>query len=120
MDDCNHVAVVPPPGSKYSTFTKKDPYNQDAINIEEPDDKRLASILKDIANDVQVGIVMEEEYPSKSDNGHLAILDMEVRKDEESGHILYRQYEKPMNSKLVMHSMPAQTYSLRKVSTHRK
>jgi hypothetical protein len=60
------------------------------------------------------GIVMEEEYPSKSDNGHLAILYMEVRTDEDSGHILYRHYEKPMTSKLVMHSMSAQSYSCKK------
>ena len=65
------------------------------------------------------GIVMEEEYPSKIDNGHLAILDMEVRTDEDSGHILYRHHEKPMTSKLVMHSMSAQSYSCTK-SVHKQ
>ena len=49
-----------------------------------------------IANDVQVGIVMEDDYPSKNINGHLAILDMEVRTDEETGHISHRHYEKPI------------------------
>ena len=39
---------------------------------------------------------------------------MEVRTDEESGNILYRHYEKPMTSKLVMHSMSAQSYSCKK------
>ena len=39
---------------------------------------------------------------------------MEVRTDEESGHILYRHYAKPMTSKLVMHSMSAQSYSCKK------
>ena len=52
-----------------------------------------------IANDVQVGIVIEDEYPSKNVNGHLAILDMEVRTYEETGHILYHHYEKPIASK---------------------
>ena len=109
VDDSNQVGIVPPPGSEYCPTTKKLIYNQDIIMMGEPDDKRLASILKDIANDVQVGIVMEDDYPSKNINGHLAILDMEVRTDEETGHILYRHYEKPMASKLVLHSSSAQS-----------
>ena len=39
---------------------------------------------------------------------------MEVRSDKDSGHILYRHYEKPMTSKLVMHSMSAQSYYCKK------
>ena len=79
MDDSNQVGIVPPPGSEYCPTTKKLIYNQDILMMGEPDDKRLASILKNI-------------------NGHLAILDMEVRTDEETEHILYRHYEKPMAS----------------------
>ena len=41
-------------------------------------DSRLARVLKDIANDVQPGIELEEDHPSTQDNRMMPILDMSV------------------------------------------
>ena len=84
------------------------------VGEEGNDDKRLANILKDIANDVQEGIKMEEDYPSKNENGRMPILDMSVWTDEETGFIMYAHYEKPMASKLIMHAQSAQSSSCKK------
>ena len=112
--DSDQLAVVPVPGSKYDREREKVISDQlDGID-EENDEKRLATILKDIANDVQEGIEMEEDFPSKNENGRMPILDMSVWADKDDGYILYSHYEKPMSSKLVMHAESAQSSSCKR------
>ena len=64
---------------------------------------RLARVLKDIANNVNRDIVMVEDYPTKNDNGKLAVLDMNVWMDVEN-YIMHEHYEKPLSCKKVMHA----------------
>ena len=65
-----------PPGTKYNIRTGKlvDNTNQ----LEETEEESTARILKEVANSVQVGIVMEEDFPSRNADGKLPILDMKV------------------------------------------
>jgi hypothetical protein len=65
--------------------------------------ERTARIFKEIANSVQEGIVMEEDFPSRNPDGKLAILDMKVWKDE-NHFLVYQHYEKPMASRQVLKS----------------
>ena len=46
--------------------------------VNEEEDVRLARVLREIANCVMEGIVIEADFPSKNGNERLAILDMEV------------------------------------------
>ena len=78
----------------------------------------MARILKDIANSIDENIQMEEEYPSKSDNNRLAILDVEVWKDDHN-FIVYRHYEKKVASRKVLHANSAQSAACKK-SVHVK
>ena len=73
----------------------------------------MARILKDIANSIDENIQMEEEYPSKSDNNRLAILDIEVWKDDHN-FIVYRHYEKKVASRKVLHANSAQSAACKK------
>jgi hypothetical protein len=50
---------------------------------------------------------MEEDYPTKNPNEKLAILDMYVWMDSEH-YIVYKHYEKPTASKLVIGAQSAQ------------
>ena len=111
IDDSNQVAVVPLPGSRYDTDSGKVVIDQDSDRTEENDDKRLAGILKSIANDVQMGIQMEDDYPSNNGDGRMPILDMKVWTDNEDGCILYCHYQKPMATTRVMHAQSAQSSS---------
>ena len=58
-------------------------------------------------------IQMEDEYPSKSDNNRLAILDLEVWKDDHN-FIVYRHYEKKVASRKVLHANSAQSAACKK------
>ena len=83
VDDSNQVAVVPPPGARYDANTKTVVHEEVNQVEDEADDSRLARILREIANDVQPGIVMEEDNPSKHPDGKMPILDMKVSSTEE-------------------------------------
>ena len=75
--------MVPPPGAKYDANTKTVVQEQVGQVEEEADDSRLARILRQIANDVQPGIIMEEDHPSQHPDGKMPILDMSVSINEE-------------------------------------
>ena len=70
----------------------------------------MARVLREIANDVQVGIELEEDHPSAHENGMMPILDMNVWVNEE-GIIMYKHYEKEVSSKKIMHAKSAQSAS---------
>ena len=113
VDDSNQIAVVPPPGAKYDANTKTVVHEQVAQVEEEADDGRLARILKEIANDVQPGIIMEEDHPSQHTDGKMPILDMKVSINEE-GFIVYQHFEKPVSSKKIMNVNSAQSMQCKK------
>jgi hypothetical protein len=85
----------------------------DVDNDQRSDDARTAEILKHIANDVMEGIIMEEDYPSKNENGKLAILDMNVWLDS-NHHMVYQHYEKPTASTQVLSEQSAQSAACKK------
>ena len=112
-DDSNQIAKTPPVGSKYDRNKQKVVYDENELRIDEQEDKRLARILKEIANTVQEGIVMVEDTPSQNSSGKLPILDMEVWMTEEK-KVVYRHYEKPMSNRRVMNAKSAQSSSCKK------
>ena len=87
------MVIVPPPGSKYDDITKKVIVDENVRDMLECDDERTARILTEIANDVLPGIVMEFDVPSRNANDKMAILDMEVWMDSQTGKILFQHYE---------------------------
>ena len=68
IDDSNQVAVVPPPGAKYDTITKKMIIDDNLVDtdIELSEDERTAKVMTDIANSVMTGIVMVFDVPSRN------------------------------------------------------
>ena len=113
IDDSNQGAEVPPPGSEYDVRTKKLIIDDRNIVEGEDGDKRLARVLKTIANSVQTDILMEEDYPNKNTDKKMPILDMKVWLDN-NGHILHQHYEKKMTNKKVIDSRSAQSRSCKK------
>ena len=85
IDDSNQLGRVPPEGSMYDANTKRVVNNEEEADLRrgEEKDSRLARVLRDIANDVQVGIELEEDHPSAHENGMMPILDMNVWVNEE-------------------------------------
>ena len=81
VDDSNQIATVPPPGSKYDKNTGKIVVDESEFTLENSEE-RSARVLKSTANEVQDGIVMEEDIPSKHDDKKIPILDMKVWIDE--------------------------------------
>ena len=110
VDDSNQAAEVLPPGSKYDKIRNKLEFDQDELLVrgEEGEEARLARIMREIANEVQEGIVMEEDYPDKNPNKKLAILDMCVWMNSEH-FLVYQHYEKSVASKLVIGAQSAQS-----------
>ena len=55
----------------YDANTKRVVNNEEEADLRrgEEKDSRLARVLRDIANDVQVGIELEEDHPSAHENG---------------------------------------------------
>ena len=87
---------------------KKAVIDESLVALDDGDDeKRLATVLKDIANDVLPDIQMEEDYPNKHENKKMAILDMNVWTEEHDGCIMFEDYLKPISSKKVMHEESA-------------
>ena len=56
---------------------------------------------------------MEDDVPSRSSDGKMAILDMEVWIEQENGNIMFQHYEKPTASHNIMHANSAQSISCR-------
>ena len=110
LDDSNQVTVVPSPGAKYDNILKKVVIDE---NLQECEDKRTARILTDIANSILQGIIMEYDIPKRNMNNKMAILDMEVWVDRQSGGIVFQHYEKPTASHKIMHADSAQSISCR-------
>ena len=104
IDDSNQAAVVPPPGAHYDKDNKKVIVDPNYMIQNEMEDKRMARVLKDIANSVMPGIVMEEDFPSKNMDSKMPILDMKVWTDETDGFIMFQHYQKPMSCKKIMHA----------------
>ena len=69
--------------------------------------------MKEIANEVQVGIAMEDDFPSKNRDQKLPILDMKVWLDA-SHNIVYEHYEKEVASRKVLHQTSAQSTTCKK------
>ena len=113
IDDSNQVAVVPPPGSRYDRESKKVVIDETIIDMDENDDKRLATILNEIANDIIPGIIMEHDIPSKNIDNKMPILDMKVWIERSSGNIMFQHYEKPTASGNIMHANTAQAVTCR-------
>ena len=65
VDDSNQIAVTPPKGAKYNKETKRIDIDAE-FNDERQEDERLATILKEIADDVMPCIQMEADWPSKN------------------------------------------------------
>ena len=114
IDDSNQVAVVPPPGSRYDSESKKVVTDEHMIDIHENDDERLATILIEIANSITPGIIMEYDAPSKNADSKMPILDMKVWMDESNGNILFQHYEKPTASGKILHVNSAQAVTCRR------
>ena len=82
----------------------------------ESSDSRLARVIKDIANDVQPGIELEEDHPNEYENGMMSIIDMNVWMSP-LGLILYKHYEKEVsNKKIPPGQLHAKRVILRRVS----
>ena len=115
IDDSDQLGRVPPEGSRYDAITKRIVNNEEEADLRrgEAKDSRLARVLREIANDVQVGIELEEDHPSAHENGMMPILDMNVWVNEE-GVIMYKHYEKEVSSRKVMHANSAQSASCKK------
>ena len=80
VDDSNQVGKVPPEGAMYSPDLKRIIISEEEASLRrgEQMDSRLARVLNDIANDVQLGIELEEDHPCAHDDGMMPILDMSV------------------------------------------
>ena len=111
VDDSNQIAETPPAGARYDSYLGRVVVDTDNDNRSE--DARTAEVLKDIANNVMEGIIMEEDYPSNNENNKLAILDMYVWIDDNS-NIVYEHYEKPMASKQILSEQSAQSTACKK------
>ena len=111
VDDSNQIAETPPTGARYESYTRRVVIDID--NDYRSDDARTAEVLTQIANNVMEGITMEEEYPSKNENGKLAILDMNVWLDSDY-NVLYQHYEKPTASRQVLSEQSAQSSACKK------
>ena len=107
------LTVVPPPGSRYDRESKKVVIDETIIDMDENDDKRLATILNEIANDIIPGIIMEHDIPSKNIDNKMPILDMKVWIERSSGNIMFQHYEKPTASGNIMHANTAQAVTCR-------
>ena len=107
VDDSNQIAEVPPPNTRYNVLTGR-MEKDDTPVAEETEEQRTARVFKNIANSVQEGIIMEEDSPSRNQDGKLPILDMKVWIDR-NFYVVYQHYEKPMANRQILHSQSAQS-----------
>ena len=87
VDDSNQLAETVPPQTEYNTLTGKLDKDDD-LDPSETSEESTVRVLVSIANSVQVGIVMEADYPGKNLDYKLAILDMKVWMDTDK----YKSY----------------------------
>ena len=106
---------MPPEGARYNPDEKRITFSEEEASLRrgEQMDSRLARILKDIANDVQPGIELEEDHPSNNENNMMPILDMNVWMSP-LGIIIYKHFEKEVSSKKVMHAHSAHSAACKK------
>ena len=78
IDDSNQTAEVPPPGAIFNKERQRVEINEMLANDDDDTEERLGRVLKTIANDVNRDIVMVEDYPSKNENGKMAVLERNV------------------------------------------
>ena len=107
VDDSNQIAEVPPPNTRYNMLTWRMEEDDTPVD-EETEEQRTARVFKNIANSVQEGIIMEEDSPSRNQDGKLPILDMKVWIDRNC-YVVYQHYEKPMANRQILHSQSAQS-----------
>ena len=114
IDDSNQAAVVPPPGAQYDRENEKVVIDANFVMQGEMENERLARVLKDIANSVMPGIIMEDDFPSKNSDNKMPILDMKVWAEDKDGFIMFQHYQKPMSCKKIMHAKSALSASCKK------
>ena len=105
VDDSNMSAWALTPGTRFvdgQLSILKEFVGSDKLI---PADKRTASVLRSIANEILPGIVMQEDVPSNHPNEKLPILDIEVWVSE--NRIYHSFYKKPMATKKVVHAKSA-------------
>ena len=76
-------------------------------------DSRLARVLKDIANDVQPGIELEDDHPRTHENNMMPILDISVWMSPLC-IIMYKHFEKEVSTKKIMDSNSAHSAACKK------
>ena len=103
VDDSNLTSELIEPGWRYDHVTGKVIFNaewvEDDSNME--DDRRTASVVREVANTVHPMIQMEEDIPSNHADSKIPILDLKCWIGAD-GQIWFHHYEKPMASKLVL------------------
>ena len=100
------MAETPPPSTRYNVQTGKLITDESLPN--KTDEERTTRILKEVANSVQTGIVMEEDNPSRNQDCKLPILDMKVWLNVDS-YAVYQHYEKPVSNRQVISIKSAQS-----------
>ena len=70
------------------------------------DDEAAMYILQQVGNGIHRSIQLEIEYPSKSEDKKLPILDLKMWIDTE-GHVVYEHYMKSVSSKYLIHARSA-------------
>ena len=113
-----HASIlVPPDASSYDPVLEKVVQDRNVVYYE-TDEDMLAGILKQIADSVQDGIVMEEDHPGRHADKKMPILDMKVWLNED-GILLHQHYEKEMSSKLILDASSTQSSSCKR-NVHRQ
>ena len=101
IDDLNMAISSVDPGLVYEEGKLVMKPELVSVDSETSEDKRTASLLKNIANSIMPGmIIMEEDTGSEHPNGKLPVLDMEfwIEKNE----IYHQFYKKPMATRQVI------------------
>ena len=99
-----------PKGARYDTkkmiVVEENEKDEDSehklIENEVKGDRRTLDILTEMANTIDPDIRMSSEVPSDFSEGMLPFLDTQMWVDESTGKVLWKHYEKPMNSRIVM------------------
>ena len=99
VDDSNQIAETIPPLTKYNVLSERSEIDE-MQNPDEEAEERTSQVLKEVADSVQPGIVMDIDHPSRNVESKLPILDMEVWLNGD-GLAVYRHYEKPMANRQI-------------------
>ena len=105
VDDENSFHKVTPPGAVYDKKEKKIVISQDQLQNDEEksEDRRTADVMTAKANTIDPSIAMSSEVPSDHPElgNRLPVLDTQVSIGSD-GRILYKFYEKPMASPVLL------------------